>query len=565
LLPFKNIRGDSIILLKGRSEASSIMKKHIQSVVIVALAILLLSATLHFPSAAANGNSWAECAPMPTARAGLGAAVVNGKIYAIGGSDNNTYLSVNEEYDPNTNSWTIKAPMPTARSGFAIAVYDRKIYVFGGTTGESTSSASGFTGKTEVYDSSTNTWKTKASMPTPRADLSAGVVDGKIYLIGGKQYIPSDPYYKESDVNDVYDPTTDSWSNGTAVPIATFGYGSAVVDNKIYIIGGGTQFWQKYDLTYVTANQVYDPATDKWSNGATFNPEGSYMASAATSGIDAPKRIYLMGGFVLNDYSNVTNVYDPERNRWSTTDPMPSPRLYFDLAVVNDVLYAIGGFYNDTWLSMNEQYTPSGYGTVPPQLSVLWPENKTYSSVPLTFTTNKATDWIGYSLDNHPNITITGNTTLSGLSQGAHSITVYANDSRGNIGSCRSASFSVDSVAPNIVIMVPENKTYDVTDIESVFIVNEPVKWIAYSLDGQEQVPVTGNVTLPVLSEGSHSLTVYAEDEVGNIGTSETVYFNIQLFPTTLVIAIIATVVIASAGSYLFLKRRKTTTKTKKA
>jgi N-acetylneuraminic acid mutarotase len=534
------------------------MNKHIQSVIIVAIAILLLSATFHFSSVAADGDSWAERAPMPTARAGLGVAVVNGKIYAIGGLDNNTYLGVNEEYDPDTNSWTTKAPMPTARSGFAIAVYDRKIYVIGGTTGDSTSSASGFTGKTEVYDPATNIWKTKASMPTPRADLSAGVVDGKIYLIGGKKYIPSDPYYKESDANEVYDLATDSWSNKTAVPIATFGYASAVVDNKIYIIGGGTQFWERYDLTYVTANQVYDPAKDKWSSGATFNPEGSYMASAATSGIDAPKRIYLMGGFILNDYSNVTNVYDPGRNAWSTSSPMPTPRLYFDLAVVNDVLYAIGGFYNDTWLNTNEQYTPDAYGTVPPELSVLSPENKTYSSVPLTFTTNKATEWIGYSVDNHPNVTITGNTTVSGFSQGTHSITVYANDSRGNVGFSRSATFSVDSVAPNIVILFPENKTYDVTDIESVFTVNEPVKWIAYSLDGQEQVAVAGNVTLPVLSEGSHSLTVYAEDEVGNIGTSETVYFNIQLFPTTLVIAIVATVVIASAGSYLFLKRRKT-------
>jgi N-acetylneuraminic acid mutarotase len=563
LVTLQKYKGRQHHTTKSRSEASSIMKKHIQSGIIVVLAILLLSTTIRLPSAAADGASWAELAPMPTARAGLGVAVVNGKIYAIGGLNNNTYLSVNEEYDPSTNSWTTKAPMPTARSGFAIAVYDRKIYVFGGTTGDSTSGFSGFTGKTEVYDPSTNTWKTKASMLTPRADLSAGVVDGKIYLIGGKQYVSSELYYKESDVNEVYDPTADSWSNGTAVPIATFGYGSAVVDNKIYIIGGGTQFWEKYDLTYVTANQVYDPATDKWSSGATFNPEGSYMASAATSGLDAPKRIYLMGGFVLNDYSNVTNVYNPDRNSWSTTEPMPTPRLYFDLAVVNDMLYAIGGFYNDTWLTTNEQYTPSGYGTVPPQMSVLSPENKTYSSVPLTFTTNKATDWIGYSLDNRPNATITGNTTLSGLSQGTHSITIYANDSRGNVGSCRSATFSVDSLAPNIVILNPENKTYDVTDIESVFIVNEPVKWITYSLDGEDQVPVTGNVTLPALSEGSHSLTVYAEDEVGNIGTSKTIYFNIQLFPTTLVIAIIATAVIAAAGSYLFLKRRKTA-KTKK-
>jgi N-acetylneuraminic acid mutarotase len=535
------------------------MNKLTKTVIVAALAFLIL-ATIHFPSATADEepDSWTARAPMPTARAGLGVAVVNGKIYAIGGLNNNTYLNVNEEYDPTTNTWTTKAPMPTARSGFAIAVYGRKIYVMGGTTGDSNATSSGITGITEVYDPATNTWTTKASMPTPRADLSAEVVDGKFYLIGGKKYLDYDPYYKESDANEVYNPAADYWSNKTAVPTATFGYASAVVDNKIYIIGGGNQFWERFDLTYVSANQVYDPANDNWSTAAMFDPSESYMAAGVTSGIDAPKRIYVAGGFVLQDYSNTTHVYDPGRNSWSTTTPMPTPRLYLGLAVVNDVLYAIGGYYNDTWLATNEQYTPSGYGTVPPQLNLLSPEDKIYSTVQLVFTTNKATEWMGYSLDNQANVTISGNTTLSGLSQGAHRIVVYANDSRGNTGATRAAPFSVDSVPPKITILFPQNKTYDVTDIESVFTVNEPVKWMAYSLDGEDQVPVTGNVTLPVLSEGSHRVTFYAEDDVGNIGSSETVYFNIQLFPTTLVIAIVATAIIAIAGSYLYLKRRKT-------
>ncbi|MBT0160303.1 hypothetical protein G4O51_09990 [Candidatus Bathyarchaeota archaeon A05DMB-2] len=533
------------------------MNKEIKYVLIAALAFLLLATTYQFPSATAQADFWIDRAPMPTARAGLGVAVVSGKIYAIGGLNNNTYLNVNEEYDPATNTWATKAPMPTARSGFAVAVYDRKIYVIGGTTGDSNSSSSGFTGAVEVYDPQTNTWKTKTSMPTPRADLSAEVVDGKIYLIGGKKYLAFDPYYTESDANEVYDPVTDSWTNKTALPTATFGYASAVVDNKIYIIGGGTQFWQKFDLTYVNANQVYDPANDKWSNADTFSPPGSYMAAAATSGIDAPKRIYVVGGFVLSDYSNTTHVYDAGRNTWGTSTPMPTPRIYLGLVAVNDLLYAIGGFYNNTWLNINEQYTPPGYGTVPPELHVLSPENKTHSSVQLVFTTNKATDWMGYSLDNNANVTITGNVTLAGLSQGAHTITVYANDSRGNVGKSDAVQFSVDSMPPNILILFPENKTYDTTDIKSVFTVDEPVKWIAYSLDGKEKVNVTGNITLPALSEGSHSLTFFAEDNYGNIGASETVYFTIQLFPTVLVIAIITTVVIASTASYLFLKHRR--------
>lgn len=80
-----------------------------------------------------------------------------------------------------------------------------------------------------------------------------------------------------------------------------------------------------------------------------------------------------------------------------------------------------------------------------PTITVVSPENRTYaaSSVPLNFTLNKPTSWIGYSLDAQHNVAITGNTTLSGLSYGSHNITVYANDTSGNIGSSGTVFFTV--------------------------------------------------------------------------------------------------------------------------
>ena len=169
----------------------------------------------------------------PQRRGGFGIAVVNGKIYAIGGiNGDNQALNTVEEYNPLTNEWSSKMSMPTPRTGFAIAVYDNKIYAIGGTVGN------GYVGNNEVYDPVTNTWSTKASMPTPRADLSANVVNDNMYLIGGKRYLGQDPFYKETDVNECYNPATDSWSTKASLPTAVQGYGSAVVDNKIYVIGG---------------------------------------------------------------------------------------------------------------------------------------------------------------------------------------------------------------------------------------------------------------------------------------------------------------------------------------
>ena len=103
-------------------------------------------------------DSWATMAEIPTPREGLGVAVVNGKICAIGGDDGNGHLGVNEEYDPATNTWVMKKSMPTPRSRFGITVHQNKIYVIGGGGDFGVEEV---TGLNQVYDPLTDTWETK--------------------------------------------------------------------------------------------------------------------------------------------------------------------------------------------------------------------------------------------------------------------------------------------------------------------------------------------------------------------------------------------------------------------
>ena len=502
-----------------------------------------------------NQSSWTTRTPMPTARGGLSVATVNGKIYAIGGLSGGSPVNVNEMYNPGTNGWTTETPMPTARSGCAIAVYDNEIYVIGGEVGN------GYVGNNEVYNPGTNTWETKASMPTPRADLSASVVNGKIYLIGGEEYSSTSPYYSETDVNEIYDPATNTWTTGTPIPTAVYGYASTVIDGNIHIIGGSQASSSQGSGIFVNSNQVYDPQNDTWSLGANLPSAVTYGAAAATEGFMAPPLLYVIGGYFLNSFSSNVQVYNPSNNSWSTGASMPTARAYLGVAVVNDVLYAIGGFddqngLNTLGLNTVEEYTPIGYGTAPPIIQITSPENETYNKVTLNFTVNRDTEWMGYSLDNRANVTIMGKTELLNLSQGAHNIILYANDSLGNMGSSNRVFFSWDTIPPNIVIMLPQNQSYGSTDIQLTFEVNKTATWLAYSLDGQQNVTIIGNVTLPALSNGSHRLTVYATDEVGNTG-SKTVYFNIASFPTVTIVGVAATITIVLAAGYLLFERRK--------
>jgi N-acetylneuraminic acid mutarotase len=487
---------------------------------------------------------------MPTARGGLGVVAVNGRIYAIGGLSGNSPLNVNEMYTPGTNQWATEAPMPTARSGFAIAVYNGKIYCIGGTVGTNE-----YVGNNEVYDPASNTWQTMASMPTPRADLSAFVVNGKIYLIGGMQYSGASPFYVETGVNEVYDPSTNSWSTAASMPAAAYGYASAIMNGEIYVVGGSKSPGTEGTGDFINSNQVYNPQTNSWVFAANFPSFASYGAAGATDGFMAPPLLYFVGGFYLDSFSNTMEVYNAGNNSWSKGASMPTARAYLGVAVVNDVLYAIGGFDGTNWLSTVEQYTPIGYGTAPPLIQVTSPGNQTYAKVTLSYSVDRDTAWVGYSLDGKRNVTVSGTTELFNLTQGKHSIILYGNDSAGNMGASNEVFFSVNSLPPDIIMVMPLNQSYGATDIQLIFTLDENATKLAYSLDGAANVTILGNVTLPALSNGSHRITVYATDAYGVEG-SKTVYFMIAPFPTLTIVGITASVIIVLASGYLLIPRK---------
>jgi hypothetical protein len=371
---------------------------------------------------------------MHVARSGLGVAVVNGKIYAIGGYTAHNITGANEEYDPITDSWIMRTPMPTPKAFFAITVYQNQIYCIGGNNPPSDTN--------EVYDPATDKWQTKAPMPTPRYELQANAVNGKIYCIGG-----TTSNGQSTAINEVYAPSTDKWSTMSLMPKATTLYASATVNNRIYIIGGF--FGGNPGL-----NQIYDPQTDTWSEGAP-PPNGS-GGGAATSGLIAPLRIYVVSNTGLNQ------IYNPLNDSWTLGSEIPIKNYFkFGVAALDDKLFVVGGatwaylypasdLINETVTGSNEEYTPIGYGSIPPIISITSPEKANYatSDVSLSFVVNKLANWVGYSLDGQQNVTITGNATLTGLSNGLHNITVYANDTFGNMGASETATFTVAKPEP---------------------------------------------------------------------------------------------------------------------
>jgi hypothetical protein len=107
--------------------------------------------------------------------------------------------------------------------------------------------------------------------------------------------------------------------------------------------------------------------------------------------------------------------------------------------------YASVGFFITGFSSVN--FT---IDTTPPNITVSSVESIKYetSDVPLSFTANEPVSQISYVLDGQENVTIGGNTTLTGLTNGSHNLTVYAWDTAGNLGVSETITFNVKVPEP---------------------------------------------------------------------------------------------------------------------
>ncbi len=175
----------------------------------------------------------------------LAAAAVGDKIYVIGGHDSpdpfgGSALGTNEVYDPTTNTWTTKASMPTPRRWLAVGSVNNKIYATGGSNISDTSLAAN-----EEYDLSTDSWAAKANMPTARHVHGVGVVNSRVYAIGGDSLA----------TNEEYDPATNTWATKADMPAGRDEFAISVVNNKIYVIGG--------EPGLLMTNEQYDPGSSE--------------------------------------------------------------------------------------------------------------------------------------------------------------------------------------------------------------------------------------------------------------------------------------------------------------
>ena len=208
-------------------------------------------------SATAQESGWSTRAPLREANSEMAVAELDGKIYVLGGYPS-TRISVRtvQVYDPATDSWELTTPLPRPANHPMAASVNGKLYFIGGQV--SASGGGPFLDEVHEYDPITQTWTERASMPTSRGGGAAAVIDGKIYVAGGR---PSHGHDFA-----VYDPAADGWTTLPELPIDRNHIAAAAIDGRMYVVGG--RFGAGFRSAMTNALEVYDPQTNTWTSAA---------------------------------------------------------------------------------------------------------------------------------------------------------------------------------------------------------------------------------------------------------------------------------------------------------
>lgn len=286
-----------------------------------------------------NSSYWETGQKMPSARNELAAALLDNKIYVIGGEDiaaGGSQKDTLEVYDIIDGKWLESniAQMPASLDHTAAATYDGKIYVVGGFFERKTP-----TDKLFIYDPKKNEWQEGRPLPSPRGALTADFINGTLYAIGGlnSSHIPAN-------TNEAYDPKTNTWSTKSPMPTSRHHISSAVIDGKLFVVGGrilgnGVMSEDMDEaLTNFDRNEVYDPQSDSWEIREPMLVKRSGFTAAAFDG-----NMYVFGGEGVGEVYDSVEKYDPLFNSWTFEAPLPTGRMGLKAVPDDDKIYVIGG------------------------------------------------------------------------------------------------------------------------------------------------------------------------------------------------------------------------------
>lgn len=283
----------------------------------------------------ASGITWSGFDPLPAPRKNMGVVAIGGTLYVVGGEDASGPTSSVLAFDTALRDqpvagkiaqWTAKAPLPEPRANLAVAVLDGKIYAVGGErAGAPVATAS-------VYDPTADAWSALPPLPESRTELAAAGAGGKLYVLGGTSVAGKATARPGLATVSVYDPATRQWSAAAPMPTPRSGLAVVALGGDLYALGG------QQGGTSLKAAERLDVQANTWS--ALPSMRDARRNLAATS---RENTLYVLGGIGAAESSNTVQVFDSAASKWSGGPALVAGVSGLGVAAVNGKLYAIGG------------------------------------------------------------------------------------------------------------------------------------------------------------------------------------------------------------------------------
>ena len=206
---------------------------------------------------------------------------------------------------------------------------------------------------------------------------------------------------------------------------------------------------KKYNTDSITLN--FNASVEAFSEGGLNSP--------LIRGMRIAKSDYTVDWLLNSTQIDLEAYFDPEEDSNRVSVSLNLTGVPEGNHVVRVWVFAVGSivgpFHWYTFETVGYSWINFAVDTIPPRVSVFPIGNTTYSEsepvgVLLNFTLTEPASKISYVLDGQDNITIDGNTTLCGLSKGAHTVTVFAWDTAGNVGCSEAVIFTVLEPFPTL-------------------------------------------------------------------------------------------------------------------
>ncbi len=274
-------------------------------------------------------GAWQTGAPLPVSAFGSAVASDGVYVYTGGGYNWDTMQPVNQfaRYDPVANTWTALAPLPTAVEGALGVFAEGKVYVFGGRDSSTTA-----LNLVQVYTIADNSWSSSlTTLPVKRHDMGGGYWNGMIYLAGG--------YEADDDVTERnqlwrYSIAGNSWLTLADLPSPLASPASGVINGHLYIVGG-----RNAGTSALNTNFDYDITANAWTARALLPVAANAPGGAAYRG-----SLWVFGGGMPFAPLSKTFIYSPVSDSWTAGPSLNVARSYPGAGVVRNRIVSVGGY-----------------------------------------------------------------------------------------------------------------------------------------------------------------------------------------------------------------------------